>query len=104
MKVKNREDARQRTEILVELRKQHAEGARRAQQLFKAQQSVRKMLERAMQDAPQSVPQLAERTGIPAHEVLWHIAAMKKYGSVEETGIDESGDYYLYGLSKETEA
>ena len=56
-----------------------------------------------MQDAPQSVPQLAERTGIPAHEVLWHVA-MKKYGAVEETGIDESGDYYLYGLSKEAEA
>lgn len=104
MKVKNKEDARQRTEILVELRKQHGEGVRRAQQLFKAQQSVRKMLERAMQDAPQSVPQLAERTGIPAHEVLWHVAAMKKYGAVEETGIDESGDYYLYGLSKEAKA
>ena len=62
------------------------------------------MLERALQDAPHSVPQLAGQTGISAHEVLWHIAAMKKYGLVEETGMDESGDYYLYGLSKEAKA
>ncbi len=102
MKVKNKEDAKLRTEKLVDLRKQHGERVKRAQQLFKAQQSVRKTLERAMQGAPHSVPQLAERTGISAHEILWHIAAMKKYGLVEETGTDESGDYYLYGLSKET--
>ena len=57
-----------------------------------------------MQDMPHSVPQLAEQTGISAHEVLWHIAAMRKYGLVEETGTDESGDYYLYCLSKEKKA
>ena len=101
MKMKNKEDTRQRTEMLVELRKQHGKQVKRAQALFKAQQSVRKTLERAMQGASHSVPQLVERTGISAHEVLWHIAAMKKYGLVEETGTDESGDYYLYGLSKE---
>ena len=90
--------------MLIELRKQHGERVKQAQQLFKAQQSVRKTLERAMQDAPHSVPQLAEQTDISAHEILWHIAAMKKYGLVEETGTDESGDYYLYGLSKEAKA
>ncbi len=29
---------------------------------------------------------------------------MKKYGLVEEAGIDEAGDYYLYGLSKGAKA
>jgi predicted HTH transcriptional regulator len=104
MKVKNKEETKRRTEMLTELRKQHGERVKEAQQLFKAQQSARKMLERTLLDAPRSVPQLAEGTGISAHEVLWHIAAMKKYGLVEETGTDESGDFYLYGLSKEAKA
>jgi predicted transcriptional regulator len=57
-----------------------------------------------MQRQPRSVPQLADETGMSAEEVLWHIAAMKKYGLVEESGTDDSGDYYLYGLSKEVKA
>ena len=31
---------------------------------------------------------------MPSNEVLWHIAAMKKYGLVVETGLDEN--YYRY--------
>ena len=101
MNQQNKQKARQRTEMLVELRKQHSERAKVAQELLRTQQQVRKTLQRAMQGAPRSVPQLAEQTGISAHEVLWHIAAMKKYGLVEETGMDEAGEYYLYDLSKE---
>jgi predicted HTH transcriptional regulator len=101
MNVKSKEDVRQRTAMLIELRKQHGERIKRAQELLKTQQPVRKTLERAMRDGPHSVPQLVERTALSAHEILWHIAAMKKYGLVEETGTDKSGDYYLYGLSKE---
>jgi len=104
MNVKNREQVKQRTEMLVELRKQHSERAKVAQELLRTQQQVHKTLARAMQSAARSVPQLAKQTGIAAHEVLWHIAAMKKYGLVEETGMDEAGEYYLYGLSKEAKA
>jgi predicted transcriptional regulator len=104
MNVKNKEQAKQQTEMLVELRKQHSERAKVAQELLRAQQQVRKTLQRAMRSAPRSVPQLAEQTGISAHEVLWHIAAMKKYGLIEETGMDEAGEYYLYGPSKEAKA
>jgi predicted transcriptional regulator len=50
------------------------------------------------------VPQLAEATNLPAHEVLWHVAAMKKYGLVTEAGTDETGDYYFYRLTKEAQA
>jgi len=101
MNVKDKEETRRRTEVLKELRRQHGDRVKQTQELLKTRQSVRKALERAMQDAPRSVPHLAEQTGIPAHEILWHIAAMKKYGMVEETGTDESGDYYVYGLVKE---
>ena len=96
-----KEEARQRTEMLAAMRTQHSEEFKHAQALLKEQQAARKSLQRAMLGGPKSVPQLAESTGIPAHVVLWHIAAMKKYGLVVEASLDEDGDYYLYELSKE---
>lgn len=101
MNVKDKEQAKRRTEMLIELRKQHGAQVQVAQELLKTQQQVRKTLQRAMQNAAHSIPQLAVQTGIPARQILWHIASMKKYGLVEETGMDEAGEYYLYGLSKE---
>jgi predicted transcriptional regulator len=95
---------KKRTEMLVEMRKERREVVQKAQELLKAQQSTRKALERALAGGPHSVPQLAKATNLPAHEVLWHVAAMKKYGVVAEAGVDESGDYYLYRLTKEAQA
>ena len=45
------------------------------------------------------MPDIAGASGLPAHEVLWHITAMKKYDLVIETGQD--GDYYSYALAQE---
>ena len=104
MNMESKEKARQRTQMLVELRKQHGERVKGAQELLKEQQAARKTISRAMQGGPRSVPQLAAATGLTAHEVLWHLAAMKKYGLVEEAGMDDAEEYYLYRLSKEEKA
>jgi len=95
------EEKKKRTEMLVEMRKEHRDTVQKAQELLKAQQSARKAIERALTGDSHSVPQLAQAINMPAHEVLWHIAGMKKYGIVAEAGTDESGDYYLYRLTKE---
>ena len=97
------EAKKKRTEMLVEMRKERRDRVQKAQELLKAQQSAHKALERALTGGPHSVPQLAQAVNMPAHEVLWHVAAMKKYGSVAEAGTDESGDYYLYRLTKEAQ-
>ena len=102
MSLKSKEETRKQTQMLNELRKQNNMRVKRAQELLKEQQIVRKTLQRALHQVPHSVPQLAARTNIAAHIILWHIAAMKKYGIVEEAGMDETGDYYLYSLVKET--
>jgi predicted transcriptional regulator len=96
----DKEEARQRTQMLAELRKQHSEQVKEAQALLKEQQAIRKKLQRVLQDGPNSVPQLAEATALPAYQVLWYVATMKKYGLVEEAGLDENEEYYLYRLSK----
>lgn len=98
------EEKKKRTEMLVEMRKVHRDAVQKAQELLKVQQSARKALERALTGGPHSVPQLAQAVNMPTHEVLWHVAGMKKYGIVAEAGTDESGDYYLYRLTKEVQA
>ncbi|HEY9165323.1 MAG TPA: hypothetical protein VIS48_04090 [Candidatus Kryptonia bacterium] len=101
MTVDKKQEARERTRMLLELRKEYSVTVENAQELLKKQQAARKLLEKAMLDGPHSIPHLAQQTGIPADEVLWHVASMKKYGIVVEVGTDESGDYFVYSLSKE---
>ena len=101
---KEKDDKRkQATRILADLRKQNSSKVKKAQELLKEQQTIRKALRRFLLNAPHSVPQLSSATKIPADIVLWHIAAMKKYGIVEEAGMDEASEYYLYSLTDEAE-
>jgi hypothetical protein len=97
----SKEKAKKRTEMLADLRNQHRERVKQAQALLKEQQTARKALGRAMQGEPKSIPQLAEASSLPTHQVLWHVAAMKKYGEIVEAGMDEDSVYYLYTLAEE---
>jgi predicted Rossmann fold nucleotide-binding protein DprA/Smf involved in DNA uptake len=95
-----REVARKRAETLKQLRHAHQESIARAQAWLKEQKEIRRHICQAMRDAPKTVPEVAEATGIPAGQVLWHITAMKKYDLAVETGMD--GEYYQYQLVQET--
>jgi predicted transcriptional regulator len=92
----NREEAKKRSETLKRLREQHSDGVKAAQAMLKIQNETRKALSQAMKEQARTVPELATETGIPAHEVLWHVTAMKKYDLVKEEGL--SGYYYSYRL------
>ena len=87
--------------MLASLREQHRDRVKLAQALLKEQQTIRRALERAMESGPQTVPQLAAAAHIPADQVLWHVTAMKKYGLVQDAGLDEDEAYVLYRLSRE---
>ena len=60
----------------------------------------RKQLAGALQASPATVPELAQKTGLPADQVLWHISGMRKYGLAQEAGTD--GDYVKYELVQPT--
>jgi hypothetical protein len=83
------------------LRAEHAERVAGAQERLREQKRVRKQIARALCGGPCTIPRLAEHIEMPAHEVLWHVAAMKKYGAVVEAGLDEDWEYYLYRLEGE---
>ena len=52
----------------------------------------------ALQEGPRTVPEVARATGLPPHQVLWHIMSMKKYGKVVE--VEEEDGYLRYGLKE----
>lgn len=97
----DKEVKRKRNEMLADLRKEKRDQVALAQSALKEQQAVRKTLSRVMQGEARSIPEIAETTDIPPHDVLWHVNAMKKYGEVIEDGMDEDFEYYLYRLAKE---
>jgi predicted transcriptional regulator len=89
-----KEEAKKRAILLKRLRKEHKETVTRTQALLKEQKAIRRQICQPMRETPKAVPEIAEITGIPANQVLWHVTAMKKYGLVVETGM--CGEYYLY--------
>jgi predicted transcriptional regulator len=91
--------AEKRGLTLKQLREQHKEHVERTQVLLKEQQAVRRKICQALRDTPKTVPEVAAAAGLPAHEVLWHITALKKYDRIEETG--KCGEYYLYRMHQE---
>ena len=96
----NREDARNKAQVLKRLREDHKESATRTQALLKEQKAIRRQICQAMRDVPRTVPEVAESTGLPADQVLWHITAMRKYDLVAEAEM--CGEYYTYQLVQES--
>jgi hypothetical protein len=62
----------------------------------KARQAARRQIRAALAGGPATVPALAAASGLSCRNVLWHVAAMRKYGDVVESGTD--GDYPTYTL------
>ena len=67
----------------------------------KQRQDAGRKIVRALRDGPRTVPELADATGLPAHQVLWHIMGMRKYGKVLE-GEEQDG-YFQYALEEKEE-
>jgi DNA-directed RNA polymerase specialized sigma subunit len=89
----DKEQARKRTAMLKELRKQHQDTIKRAQRLLKSYNESKEVC-KVIENEAKTVPEVAEIIGMPTHEVLWYLTAMKKYGEVVEEGM--SGGYILY--------
>jgi predicted transcriptional regulator len=92
-------EARVRSENLKKLRETHAATVERTQVLLREQKQYQREICQVIRDNPKTVPQVAAAIEKPTHEVLWYLAALKKYGVAVEAGM--CGDYVLYQLAKE---
>lgn len=95
----DKQAARERGALLKRLRDEHKHTIETTRVLLKAQQETRRAIGQAMRGGAETVPDIAEASGLPADRVLWHITAMRKYELVKETG--KSGEYYRYALVQE---
>jgi len=95
-----KESAKKRTELLKKMRDEHSESVARTQALLKEHRKAQQVICKTIREQSRTVPEVAQLTEMPAHEVLWHITALKKYGLVVEDGL--CGEYYLYQMAKET--
>ena len=82
-------------------RERHGDVPEAVKQYAKEFRQRRKRITEALREAPATVPELAAKTGMPADQVLWHIAGMRKYGEAREAVAD--GDYMKYELVKKSE-
>ncbi len=94
-------EAKSRSEMLKQLREAHAVTVEQAQGLLRAQKQMHQSICKFIRENPKTVPEIAAAIGKPTHEVLWFIAASKKYGLVVEVGM--CGDYPLYQRAKEAQ-
>jgi predicted transcriptional regulator len=94
-----KEEKQRRNAVLKQLREEYAGSIERTRERLKEQKAVRQQICRALRDGPRTVPEIAETSDLPAHEVLWHVTAMKKYDLIVEAG--QCGEYYQYALSEE---
>jgi hypothetical protein len=64
---------------------------------MKVQRLAVKAVKAGLEGAELTVPEIAAATGLPASEVLWYVASLKKYGEILEG--PKAGGYYRYRLA-----
>ena len=95
----NREAAKQRAQVLKDLRQQHQATVDSTQALLKEQSKIERAILTLIQNESLTVPAIAEELDLPSHRVLWYLTALKKYDQVSEDGMD--GEYVLYKRKEE---
>jgi hypothetical protein len=65
---------------------------------MKEQRRTAKAIKALLAGAELTVPEIATATGLPASEVLWYVATLKKYGEILEG--PKAGSYFRYRLGQ----
>jgi predicted ArsR family transcriptional regulator len=99
-----RQDYKAMTRLtLKRLRGERETQVKAANEASKSVRAERKRLAAALSEGAMSVPQLAAAIEMSTDRVLWHLAAMRKYGDLVEAP-ERDGDYFTYALAPKDEA
>lgn len=94
-----RDAAKQRAQVLKELRAEHQTTVDQTQALLKEQGKIEREILKEIKEESKTVPAIAASLDLPTHRVLWFLTALKKYDLVREDGMD--GEYVLYKRREE---
>lgn len=81
------------------LRDRYGDISEELKQKTRTQNKMLKALKESIKSAYKTIPEISQLTDIPAHDVLWYLMAMKKYGMILEG--EERDGYYEYKLKEE---
>ena len=95
--MKDAATARERSEMLKELRQQHQATVERTQELLREQKKIHQAICKALKEEERTAPAIAELLGLSPAETLWHLTALKRYNIVTESEM--SGEYFLYKIA-----
>ncbi len=69
-----------------------------ARENLKAFTRMKKAILDALKDHELTIPQLAGKLNLPAHEVMFHLMSLLKYGFVETGPVDDNDEYFYYKI------
>jgi predicted Rossmann fold nucleotide-binding protein DprA/Smf involved in DNA uptake len=95
----NKDSQTEEKSALKQLRETRREYIEATSARMKLQQKAIKAVKEQLSEEPRTVPEIAELTGLSPDQVLWYVAALKKYGQVKEG--DKDGGYFKYELAAE---
>ena len=91
-------DQNDKKEAMKKLRRSRSEWIKKASAAVKSQKKLLESIKEQLTKGAGTIPEIAEGTGIPSHEVLWLMAALKKYGKIVEA--EKDGSYFRYALTE----
>lgn len=71
-----------------------------AKENLKSYNKTKKTILDALKDEELTVGQIAQKTDMPKHEVVFYLMTLVKYGMVQPAAIDDMDEYYSYKLKK----
>jgi len=95
---KDDQKKKEKKAALKNLRNARKEWINRTLARVKIQNRNLKAIKGYLKKGAGTVPQIAEATGVSSDKVLWYIAALKKYGEVDES--EKDGSYFRYTLTE----
>jgi predicted transcriptional regulator len=96
-------EPQERKEAWMQLMKERAGAVKAAAARARQQKKDLDLIKDRLAQGPATPPEIARDTGLPAGQTMWYLAAMRKYGLVNEAA--KSGDYFTYELKpQETDA
>jgi len=92
------QETESRKEALKALKAARKDQIAAATARMKEQRKAVKAIKEHLTGVELTVPEIAAATGLPASEVLWYVATLKKYGEILEG--PKAGGYYRYKLGQ----
>jgi len=93
-------DKKEKKAAMKKLRAARKEWVVKASGRVKVQKKALKAIKGHLEKGAATVPEVAGATEMSADEVLWYMAALKKYGEIVEA--EKDGGYFRYALSEGT--